>query len=46
MPGEWLEGEEREFEALLDALLRRRARIEDLLRATVRSRPQSFPDWR
>ncbi len=46
MPAEWLDGEEREFEALLDRLLERRGRIEDLLRATVRGRPRSFPDWR
>lgn len=46
MPPEWLDGEEAELEALLSRLLQRRQRIEDLLLATVRSRPQAFPDWR
>lgn len=46
VPSEWLAEEEREFEGLLERLLERRRRIEDLLRATIAARPQSFPDWR
>lgn len=46
MPPEWLDGDEGEFEALLARLMRRRDRIEELLLATVRGRPQAFPDWR
>jgi hypothetical protein len=46
MPQDWIEGEEDQFEALLERLLGRRKRIEDLLLATVRARPQLFPAWR
>jgi hypothetical protein len=46
MPPEWVEGDEAELESLLNRLLERRRRIEDLLLATVRGRPQAFPDWR
>jgi len=45
MPATWLDGEEREFERVLEQMLERRKRIEDLLLATVRARPQSFPAW-
>lgn len=46
MPRPWLEGDEVEFEHLLARLLERRKRIEDLILATVRARPQVFPAWR
>jgi hypothetical protein len=46
VPREWLEGDEDEFERLLEALERRRRRIDDLLEATARARPNIFPAWR
>lgn len=46
IPGAWLEGDELEFERLLEQLMRRRAKVEGLLRATVAARPQLFPAWR
>lgn len=44
-PPEWLEGDEKEWERLLEQLLGRRRRIPDLLLATIRGRPQAFPSW-
>jgi hypothetical protein len=45
-PPAWVEGEEQEWEQLLEKLFRRRKRIEDLLLSTIRARPQCFPGWR
>jgi len=45
MPESWIEGDEKEFEKLIEQLHLRRTRIEQLLLATVRARPQSFPAW-
>lgn len=45
-PRAWIEGEEEEWERLLEQLYARRRKIEHLLLATVRARPQSFPSWR
>lgn len=45
-PQVWIEGEEKEWEQLLEKLFERRRRIEDLLSATIRARPQHFPSWR
>ncbi len=45
-PRPWIEGEEDAWERLLEELLKRRRRIEDLLLHTVRARPQAFPSWR
>jgi hypothetical protein len=45
-PRAWIDGEEAEWERLLEKLYARRRKIEGLLLATVRARPQSFPFWR
>lgn len=45
-PRAWLDGDEERWEQLLVKLYERRRKIEDLLLATVRGRPQSFPSWR
>jgi len=45
-PPAWIEGEEKEWEQLLEKLFARRRRIEDLLKITIRARPQHFPSWR
>jgi hypothetical protein len=45
-PPAWIEGEEKEWEELLEKLFARRKRIEDLLKITIRARPQHFPSWR
>ncbi|MBI5084482.1 MAG: hypothetical protein HZB13_07785 [Acidobacteria bacterium] len=46
MPPDWIRGDEAAFERLLERLFERRRRIPDLLMATVRARPQIFPNWR
>lgn len=45
-PPAWIEGEEDAWERVLEKLFHRRGRIADLIRATIRARPQAFPDWR
>ena len=45
-PRPWIDGEEERWEQVLEKMLRRRRRIEDLLLHTVRARPQLFPSWR
>jgi len=45
VPPEWLEGEEDEFERLLESLLQRRRRVPDLLGASRQSRANPFPNW-
>jgi hypothetical protein len=45
LPREWIDGEEPDLERLLEQLLERRKRVADLVLATVRGRPRSFPDW-
>lgn len=45
IPPEWLEGEEEEFEKLLEKLLRRRARVPELIAGTRQSRVNPFPNW-
>jgi hypothetical protein len=45
VPPEWLEGEEDEFEQLLEKLLRRRARVPDLISDARRARINPFPHW-
>jgi hypothetical protein len=44
-PPSWIEGEEDEWQQLLEKLFTRRRRIEDLVLSTVRARPQCFPSW-
>ncbi len=46
VPASWLDGDEGEFEKVLERLMERRKKIEGLLVASVRARPQYFPDWR
>lgn len=45
VPPEWLEGEEDEFELLLEKLLHRRAAVPDLLSETRLARANPFPNW-
>jgi len=45
VPPEWLEGEEGEFEELLEKLLRRRARVPDLISDARKARVNPFPNW-
>jgi hypothetical protein len=46
LPGDWFDGDEAELQTLLERLWNRRARVEDLLAASIRQRPDRFPDWR
>jgi hypothetical protein len=46
VPGEWLDGEENEIEALLERLLSRRRRVAGLIGEARDSRPDRFPNWR
>lgn len=45
LPRRWLDGSEADLERLLERLLARRSRVEDLILATVKGRAKSFPDW-
>lgn len=45
LPLEWLEADEGELERLLEALLRRRSRVSDLLCQCRSVRPGWFPNW-
>ncbi len=45
VPPEWIEGEEDEFERLLEKLLRRRERVPELLRESRQARANPFPNW-
>ena len=45
VPPEWLAGEEDQFEALLEKLLRRRERVPDLIAGTRDARTNPFPNW-
>lgn len=46
MPRSWLEGDEDAFERLLAQLLRRRARVPDLIAACRDARNDPFPAWK
>lgn len=46
IPRAWLEDEEEALEKLLDGLLRRRARVADLIESCRRERSDPFPAWR
>ena len=46
VPPEWIEGEEDEFERLLEQLLARRRLIPELVSETRRSKSNPFPNWR
>jgi len=45
IPPEWLEGEEDEFEQLLEKLLRRRPRVPELIADMREARVNPFPNW-
>ncbi len=45
IPPEWLDGEEEEFERLLETLLRRRAKVPELLEQIRHARANPFPNW-
>jgi hypothetical protein len=46
IPPAWLEGEEEALEVLLARLLKRRARVPDLIEESLRGRVNPFPNWR
>jgi hypothetical protein len=46
MPQAWMEGEQDAFERLMEQLLRRRARVEDLLADCRTARSDPFPKWK
>jgi hypothetical protein len=46
VPPEWIEGEEDEFERLLEQLLARRRRVPELISDTRRAKSNPFPNWR
>jgi len=46
IPPAWLEGDEDELERLLERLMRRRARVPDLIEQCRSGKSNPFPDWR
>jgi hypothetical protein len=46
IPREWLDGDEDELEKMLEALLKRRQRVADLIDEVRRKRLNAFPNWR
>ena len=46
IPPAWLEGDEDELERLLERLMRRRARVPDLIEQCRSGRSNPFPNWR
>lgn len=46
IPPAWLEGDEAELERLLERLMRRRARVPDLIEQCCSGPSNPFPDWR
>jgi hypothetical protein len=46
IPPAWLNGDEAELERLLEQLLKRRARVEQLIFETRQNRPAMFPNWK
>jgi len=45
-PPEWIEGEEEDFEHLLEKLLHRRKRLPDLIAASRKAKSNPFPHWK
>jgi hypothetical protein len=45
LPPEWLEGDEEAFERLMEKLLRRRKRLDDLIADCRKSKVNPFPRW-
>jgi hypothetical protein len=46
IPPEWIQGEEDEFEGLLEKLLARRRLVPELISETRRAKSNPFPNWR
>lgn len=46
IPMEWFDNDRDVFEDLLEKLYRRRKKLTSLLKATVRAKPEFFPNWR
>jgi hypothetical protein len=46
VPPEWIEGEEEEFEQLLEQLLARRRLVPELIGETRHAKSNPFPNWR
>ena len=46
IPLEWIKGEEDALEGLFERLLRRRARVPDLIADCHAAKPAWFPQWR
>jgi len=45
VPPEWIDGEESEFEQMLEKLLRRRKRVPELISDVRRAKQNPFPKW-
>lgn len=45
VPEPWLDSDRDSLEQLLEALWKRRAKVESFIEDTLRARPQSFPSW-
>jgi hypothetical protein len=46
IPPTWIEGEEDQLQALLELLLKRRSRVEQLVTQVRETRPAIFPNWK
>ena len=46
VPPEWIRGDEDQFERLLEALMRRRKRVPDLISDTRRAKQSPFANWK
>lgn len=46
IPRNWVQDDEEALEAVLEALLKRRKRVRDLLEDVKRERPNAFPNWK
>jgi hypothetical protein len=46
VPLEWIEGEEEQFERLLEQLLARRPLVPELISDTRQAKSNPFPNWR
>jgi hypothetical protein len=46
IPGEWMDGGTQELERLLEALVRHRGRVAEVLLDCRRAKPSFFPNWK
>ena len=46
IPADWMEGDEREMEGLVETLVQRRGRVGELIHDCWSAQPSPFPDWR